>query len=284
MPRDLSAKQLRDQSGLDARAFEYLLLFDAFETPMEPFGFRDLVAARQYARLVGEGVSWLDIVRAARSRQLAAPESGVSGARLTRAGSDILMQSGEALAELSGQLLLGLPAEADPVDSLFDAAIEAEEAEDWERAAQLYRRCVEVEPADPDIAFNLSHALMKKGDWREARLYLNKVLKRDPKYAEAWYNLAAIARAQNEPDSARRHLRQAIAADPGYPDPLYNLALLEFDSGNYAKAGELWRRYAELDPDSPWGRKARYGLQLIAMMEDGGQPAGAPVPDRRVVR
>ena len=63
-PRDLSTRQLVDQSRLDAETFERLRLFDAFESAEEPFGFRDLVAARQYARLAAEGVDWLGLVRA----------------------------------------------------------------------------------------------------------------------------------------------------------------------------------------------------------------------------
>ena len=268
-PRDLSARQILDQSGLSRETFERLQLFDVFESAEEPFAFRDLVAAKQYARLAADGVDWLGLVRAARSR-----EGGVANVRLERSGRGVVMQSGAALSELSGQLFLGLPsADPDPSDRLFDEAREAEEAEDWERAATLYRRCVEIEPKDPDVAFNLSHVLLQKGEWQEARRYLTKVLKLDPTYAEAWYNLGAIAREQGDPESAKRHLRQAISADPGYPDPLYNLALLEFDAGDYAQATRLWERYRELDPDSVWGQKARYGLQLIGMMTGG--PAGA---------
>ncbi len=261
--RDLSARQIVEQSGLDRETFERLALFDAFESAEEPFGFRDLVAARQYAKLAVDGVGWLDLVRAARSR-----EGGVANVRLKRAGGDVvMMESGGGLSDLSGQLRLALPGgDADAADRLFEKARAAEEAEDWERAATLYRRCVEVEPKDPDVAFNLSHALMKNGEWDEARRYLNKALQLDPTYAEAWYNLASIAREKNDLESAKRHLRQAISADPGYPDPLYNLALLEFDAGDYAKASQLWERYRELDPDSSWGQKAKYGLQLIGMM------------------
>jgi len=272
--RDLSARQIVEQSGLDRATFERLTLFDAFESAAEPFGFRDLVAARQYAKLAADGVDWLDLVKAARARRLAAPENGVSNVRLRRAGRDVVMESGPSLSELSGQLLFGFSGDSSvSADSLFEDAREAEEGEDWPRAASLYRRLVEIEPKDPDVAFNLSHALQMSGAWQEARRYLNKVLRLDPTYAEAWYNLAAIAREHGDPESAKRHLRQAISADPGYPDPLYNLALLEFDAENLEQAAKLWGRYRELDPDSAWGQKAKYGLQLIGMMT--GKPDGS---------
>ncbi len=273
-PREFSARQIVEQSGLDRELFERLVLFDAFESFEDPFSFRDLVAAKQYARLFTDGADWLDVARATAKRRRAGV-SGVSDIRLRRSGrSNVLIESGATVSELNGQLLLGIPAEdLDQAERLFEEAGAAEAAEDWRRAASLYRRCHEIEPQDPVVAFNLSHALLKSGDWKEAQLFLNKVLALDPRYAEAWYNLAAIARARKEFDAAKRHLRNAIAADPGYPDPLYNLALLEFDAGNHAKATELWEKYLTLDPDSAWGRKARYGLQLIAMLT--GKPGSA---------
>jgi tetratricopeptide (TPR) repeat protein len=277
--RQIASRSLVDQSGLDGETFDHLRLFDAFEFSEEPFGFRDLVAAKQYRRLIGDGLDWLGLVRAVLSGR-----SGSSGSlanvRLERSSwNDVLMRDGPALTELSGQHLLALPAEGKlSADELFDEAQEAEEAEDWARARPLYQKAHAIEPSDPVIVFNLSHALLKLGEWQEARRYLTKVLQLDPAYAEAWYNLASIARDQNDSDTARRYLSKAIAADPLYPDPVYNLALLEFDAGAFDEAARLWEKYRELDPDSEWGKKARQGLQLIGLMAN--QP-GAKI-DRKV--
>lgn len=268
MPRQISARQLSDQSGLDAETIELLTLFDAFEFPEEPFGFRDMVAAKQYARLISEGLDWLGIVRAIRAGR-AGQGGSFATLRLERSQwNDVLVRDGAAVTELSGQHLLALPDDELPcADALFDEAQEAEEQEDWARARTLYQKAHSIEPADPVIAFNLSHVLLKLGDRQEARRYLTKVLALDANYAEAWYNLAGIAREQGDLEAARRHLSKAVAADPTYADPLYNLALLEFDSGAYAEAARLWEKYRELDPDSDWGRRAKQGLQLIGMIE-----------------
>jgi tetratricopeptide (TPR) repeat protein len=266
--RQISARSLMDQSGLDADTLERLRLFDAFEFCDEPFGFRDLVAARQYQRLLADGLDWLGLVRAVRSGRTGATGGSLANVRLERSSwNDVLVRDGHGLIELSGQHLLALPSDENlSADDLFDEAQEAEEAEDWARARPLYHRAHQIEPSDPVIAFNLSHVLMKLGEWQEARRYLTKVLSLDPNYAEAWYNLASIARDQKDAEAARRYLQKAIAADPIYPDPVYNLALLEFDSGAYGEATRLWERYRELDPDSDWGRRAKQGLQLIGLM------------------
>ena len=265
--RQIPSRQLLDQSGLDEETVEHLRLFDAFEFSEEPFGFRDLVAARQYARLIADGLDWYGLVRAVRTGRVTAPGGSLASVRLERLGADVLMRTGAALTELSGQHLLDFPVEeADRADQLFEDAQEAEEIGDWERARSLYEKCLAIEPRDPVIAFNLSHAFIQLGNASEARRYLHKVLNLDKNYAEAWYNLASLARERKDMAAARRHLQKAITADPTYPDPLFNLALVEFESGAHEEATRLWQKYRELDPGSEWSEKARHGLQLIALM------------------
>ena len=275
--RQLSTGDLLEKSGLDRDSFDLLRLFDVFDVSEEPFGFRDLVAARQCAGLIRDGVEWIALVRAVQSRSPISPDGGLSQIRLERSEwNQVLMRSGDALTELSGQHILALPEESDSVDALFEEAKDAEDAEEWERARAAYARCHAMDPRDPVIAFNLSHVLLQQGDLDGARRSLNKVLSLDRHFPEAWFNLAAIARRQDDPETARRHLRKAIKVDPDYPDPIYNLALLEFEVGRHDEAARLWSRYLELDARSEWGHKARQGLQLISMLKNpGGTPASA---------
>lgn len=287
--RQISARDLVGQSGLDADSLELLRLFDVFDVAEEPFGFRDLVTARQCAGLVRDGVAWIALVRAIQSRSPISPDGGLSQVRLERSEwNRVLMRSGDALTELSGQLILALPEEPDSLDALFEEAKEAEDEGDWERARGAYQRCHSMDPRDPVIAFNLSHALLQQGDLDGARRALNKVLSLDRSFPEAWFNLASIARRQNDLAAARRHLKKAIESDPAFPDPIYNLALLEFDEGAHDEAARLWSRYLELDPDSEWSHKARQGLQLISMMKTSRGAAEAerpnPKPGLRIVR
>ncbi len=271
--RQLSAAELMDKSGLDPASFDRLRLFDIFSVAEEPFGFRDLVVARQCAGLIRDGVDWITLIRAVQTRSPISSDGGLSQVRLERSEwNRVLMRSGDALTELSGQLILDLPEEADSVDALFDDAKDAEDDEDWARATALYRRCHAMEPRDPVIAFNLSHALLQQDELAGARRALNTVLKLDPTFAEAWFNLASVARREDDIAGARRHLLKAIEADADYPDPIYNLALLEFEAGKHDEAVRLWSRYLELDPDSEWGHKARQGLQLIALMKGPREP------------
>ncbi len=275
--RQLSRDALIAQSGLAARIFDRINLFDVFDVSQPPYGFRDLVAARQYAGLIDDGLDWLDLVRAIRMRSPVSAASQIAAARLEKSDAgQVLMRAGDRLTELDGQHVLDLQVHAeDSLDQMFHAAEEAEADEDWDEAARLYARCADMDRSDPDIAFNLSSVLLQKGDLQGARHTLNRVLAIDPDCAEARYNLAAIARQQNQPDAARRHLEQAIEIDPGYADPFYNLALLEFEAGRPDEAARLWSAYLELDSSSDWAQKARHGLQLINLMkQQSAKPAG----------
>ncbi|MGH6924521.1 MAG: tetratricopeptide repeat protein [Propylenella sp.] len=280
--RRLSAAGLLAQSGLDTESFELLRLFDIFDVAEEPFGFRDLVAGRQCAGLIRDGVEATALIRAVQTRSPISPDGGLSQVRLERSEwNRVLMRTGDALTELSGQHILALPDERDSVDQLFEEGKDAEDEEDWERARAAYQRCHAMDPRDPVIAFNLSHALLQLGDLQGARRTLNKVLTLDKRFAEAWFNLASIARRENDRATARRHLMKAIEADPDYPDPIYNLALLEFENGKHDEAARLWARYLELDPASEWGHKARQGLQLIGMMKNPRDPGSPSARDRK---
>jgi tetratricopeptide (TPR) repeat protein len=285
--RQLSTADLLQKSRLARESFDLLRLFDVFDVAEEPFGFRDLVAARQCASLLRDGVEWIALVRAVQSRSPISSDGGLSQVRLERSEwNHVLMRSGEALTELSGQHLLALPDELDSIDELFDQAKDAEDEADWERARAAYARCHAMDPRDPVIAFNLSHALMQLDEFEDARRMLNKVLSLDRNFSEAWFNLASIARREGDLATARRCLTKATAADPDYPDPVYNLALLEFEAGRHDRAVRLWTRYLELDAASEWAHKARQGLQLISMMKNPGSSAPRPQdrrPDLRIV-
>ena len=269
-------EQLPEQSGLDPAMVRVLVLYDIVQPWGGECGFRDLIGAREVARLLGEGLSLADIVRSA--ERLGRARAGASDhplARLKLVCDDsgrLARRIGDAIAELDGQLRLALPYADNPsVDEVFDMAEEAEQAGDLATAATLYRRCVSMDPHDPIAPFNLANVLREQGERGQAKLFFELALEIDPEFADAWYNLALLKEAAGDRDGARVCLERAIAADPDYADPVYNLARLQFDMGCFAEASRLWQRYLALDPDSEWSRRARSGLRLC---QRHGQPSG----------
>ena len=267
-------EQLPERIGLDPAVVRVLVLYDIIQPCGGECGFRDLIGAREVARLLGEGLDLADIVRSA--EQLGCVGEGVHPlARLKLVcdqGGRLARRIGDTVAELDGQMRLPLPYADNPsVDEVFDAAEEAEQSGDLASAAALYRRCVSMDAHDPIAPFNLANVLREQGRPGQAKVFLQLALEIDPEFADAWYNLALLKEAAGDREGARVCLERAIAADPDYADPVYNLAKLQFELGRFAEASRMWQRYLALDPDSEWSRRARSGLRLC---QQQGQPSG----------
>lgn len=264
----MSLDELASRAGLDEETLRLLVLFDLIETPDGvSCGFRDLVAAREIARLLGEGVPLADIIEGAgrlQRRQTDPAAHLLARHKLTSdEGGRLVMQLGSLIAELDGQLRLELPESGNPsVDSVFEAAEEAEQLGDLTTAEMLYRRCLGLDRRDPIAPFNLANVLREQRRQGEAKCFLHLALSIDPEFAEAWYNLAMLVDEEGHAEQARQYLLRAFTSDPFFSDPIYNLAHWYFRSEDYAAAADWWQRYLDVDPDSEWSQRARYGLEL----------------------
>ena len=273
----LQLDELPGKVGLDPNAIRLLLLFDVLQPCQGMLGFRDLVAAREVARLLRDGLGIAEIIRGAAAVGAARGASGDHPlARLKLVCDErghLARRIDDRFAELDGQMRLPLPDPGNPsADELFEAAEDAEQAGDLAAAEELYRRCTRLDRGDPIAPFNLANVLREQGRLGEAKSFLQLATAVDPTFADAWYNLALLVDAEGEKALARAYLERASAADPDYADPLYNLAQLHFEAGELAEASRLWRRYLILDPDSEWSRRARHGLALCR--RGSGQEAG----------
>jgi tetratricopeptide (TPR) repeat protein len=262
----IALSALPDKAGLDAEVIRLLVLFDLIEPCDGQCSFRDLVSAREVARLLREGLDLPAILATAEqvARRSPARDHPLTRLKLVGDGSGQLARWIDgARGELDGQMRLPLPRTDNPsADELFENAEEAEQAGDLATAEALYRRCIALDRSDPIALFNLANVLCAQDRGTAAKLYLQLAASLDPGLAEAWYNLALLLDAEGDKGAARLSFERAIEADPDYADPLYNLAHLEFEAGAFTRARELWQRYLTLDPDSEWSRKARRGLAL----------------------
>jgi tetratricopeptide (TPR) repeat protein len=262
----LSQAEMLDKSGLRPRDLDLLALFDAFEADRAPFTFRDLILARKYAALAQGGAGWAAIARAVHK----VPELGALAAlTLDVEAQGIIARRGGWRGEIDGQGTLDLPAGGDDADAAFDAAEAAEAGGALVEAVAWYNRALAADPADSVAAFNRANCLRDLGRIAEAAQDYARAVKRDPGFVEAWFNLASLMAAQGHADSARRHLERALRLDPAYGDAVFNLAKLDYEGGRLEAAQAGWRRYLELDPASDWSRRARNGLQLIALQAQG---------------
>jgi tetratricopeptide (TPR) repeat protein len=86
-------------------------------------------------------------------------------------------------------------------------------------------------------------------------------VKADPRFAPAWHNLADLLDDGGRLAEAVDCEQRALDADPGYADAIFNMALFLQRLERHAQAAPLWRRYLELDRDSPWAERAKRALK-----------------------
>lgn len=254
--RDLSEPDLARAARLDPAVVRSLALYDVIE-PMEAcYGYRDLVAAREVARLLDGGLGLAAIVEAAVI--LRRTGRGLFDTRLAETPwGEIVQEVAGRLGRLDGQYALPLGRAGVGADEAFALAEEAELAGDLATAERWYRVAAALDRTDPVIPFNLGNVLDSSGRRNEARLAYGQALGRDPAFAEAWLNLAALHEGGGRVREAVEAYEAALRARPDYPEALSNLAILLTRQEEYAAALLLWERYLALEPRPADAGKAR---------------------------
>lgn len=273
--RTYTANQLASLSKLPEHVVDQIAMLGLIEARGGLFGFRDLAAARQIAGLLAAGTALSVIIGSLREIRKWLPDARLSNLRLFPESSDrILVGQMEGRTDNTGQFVLDVEKPVDDTDAVFTDAQAAEETGDATTAERLYRRAMNLDPADPAAPFNLGNVLRSVGQSLEAEAAYRAAVKIDPRFAPAWYNLADMLDDQRRAKEAVACLDRALAADPGYADAMFNMALLLQRLDRYAEAAQWWRRYLGADGSSPWSAHARRALKYCEIqLADAG-----PIP------
>ncbi len=137
------------------------------------------------------------------------------------------------------------------------------------RFAVAFVRGAERRPerqADPPTTsagwMNLGRQRMRSADLRGALEALERAWALAPGDPFIATNLAYVHLDLQQPNEAAPLFEQALKADRRAWDALYGLALARKALGDGAGSAQLWRRYVQEAPPSPWVEKARQHLQL----------------------
>jgi len=260
--RTYTADQLASLSKLPKDVVDQLAMFGLIEARGDLFGFRDLAAARQVAGLLAAGTALSVITKSLREIRKWLPDARLSNLRLFPESSDrILVEQMKGRTDNTGQFVLDVERPADDADAVFEDAQSAEEAGDAATAERLYRRAMNLDPADPAAPFNLGNVLRSTGRSLEAETAYRAAAKADPRFAQAWYNLADVLDDQRRTKEAIACLDRALEANPGYADAMFNMALVLQRLERHAEAAQWWRRYLGVDSSSPWAARAKRALK-----------------------
>jgi tetratricopeptide (TPR) repeat protein len=254
-----AAGQLAALSKLPAEVVEQLSIFGLIEARDGLYGFRDLAAARQVAQLLGSGTPLSVITKSLRDIRKWLPDARLSNLRLFPESADrVLVEQVRGRTDSKGQFVLDVTKPEDSADAAFEQAQTAEEAGDSAAAEAHYRRVMKLDPSDPSAGLNLGNLLRHQKRLVEAEAAYRRAVKADPRFAPAWHNLADDGgRLLEAVDCEQR----ALDADPSYVDAIFNMALFLQRLERHAQAAPMWRRYLELDRDSPWAERAKRALK-----------------------
>jgi tetratricopeptide (TPR) repeat protein len=274
--RTYTAGQLASLSKLPADVIDQLAMFGLIEGHGGRFGFRDLAAARQVAGLLGAGTALSAITKSLCEIRKWLPDARLSNLRLFPESSDrILIEHMKGRTDKTGQFVLDVEEPKRDADVVFENAQSAEASGDAATAEQLYRRAMNLDPADPAAPFNLGNVLRALGRGLEAETAYRAAVKADPRFARAWYNLADLLDVQRRTKEAIACLDRALEADPGYADAMFNMALLLQRIEQHADAAEWWRKYLSVDASSPWAARAKRAMKYCEMQLAPTLPSAA---------
>ncbi len=174
----------------------------------------------------------------------------------------------------------------------------AERRGDWRKAADAYEQAVRLSPHSADAHNNLGVALAANNRNQEALKHLQVALQIEPDSSKSLNNLGVIYNTINQPKKAIPYLQKAIDLDPDYAEAYSNLALAHLLLRQYSDATyyyekslnlnpdltrsiynlgyiyiyhtsemdkglRLWRRYLELEPNSPQAHSIRSELSRL---------------------
>ena len=262
--RGMRRAEIERHAGLSANLIACLVLFDVLEPVDDGFAYRDLVAAREAARLLKTGVALGDVLDA--SIALRRRGGNLAEARLTEGPSgELVREIAGQLADLSGQLTMRLEREGRSIDDLLLAAEEAVERGDLAAAESLYTTAMRADSLDPVLPFNLGNVFQAQDRPTEAKVAWQIAVARDPAFAEAWYNLAMAAEDEQQTDLAIAEYRRAVQAQADYADAHFNLALLLTRLERCTEALPVWERFLELEPSSDQTAIAQRAIALSRM-------------------
>jgi cytochrome c-type biogenesis protein CcmH/NrfG len=250
------------------------------------YTFRDLVAIRMAGALLDSGATVRQIRQALNALRRQAPgTSPLSEMRLVVEGQRVLAQTDQVRFDpRTGQMVLaldvgGLEKEAAAtltmgrVRPLAPPAAQAEmwferasqwdaDPAHWEDAIEAYEKVVAIDPGYAAAWNNLGLLRHRMGQYAEGQEAYEAALRAEPQCAEAAYNLGSLFEDLGELPASIRYYQMALALSPDYADAHFNLAGVLGRSARNREAGDHWRRYLQLDSESPWASVARSHLEL----------------------
>jgi tetratricopeptide (TPR) repeat protein len=154
-----------------------------------------------------------------------------------------------------------------PIDADADDAASLEEA-------------LEKNPSHTPILLRMAELALQSGDPVAAADHLRKAIEIDPNSLDARLELGRALYESGDREGAIRETDALLQLDPVHVDALYNLGAIYANLGKPDIAIGYWAHAVDVDPQSPSGRNAQAGLNVLM----GKQPQIPDIPEHRGIQ
>jgi tetratricopeptide (TPR) repeat protein len=148
-----------------------------------------------------------------------------------------------------------------------------EENGEMERALEAYRKVLDVDPGQSELASRVAGLLIQQDDFPQAIDVLKDAIKANPKSAEPYQQLAFIyTRYLKRTDQAIEYANRAIALNPGDIEGYQRLVEIELAAGQEKRALEALDRALKVQSRDPnfWIRLGK--LYVAILFKSDSQP------------
>ena len=173
------------------------------------------------------------------------------------------LERAQAAADVALKLDPGL------ADAWASAALVAYNRENYERAEELFRRAIELNPNHAMVLKYYGNLLFDLARIDESVRYFERAAGLDPLSAITQVGLGNALAAQERFENAAGRYRRAIEIDPLMPMPYFSLAgLTAYAMDDFVTAVPLAEKAMALDADNAWG-----AVMLVMLYSDLGDDA-----------
>jgi len=167
------------------------------------------------------------------------------------------------------------PRAAHKADALarFVEGMAFEENGEMERALEAYRKVLNVDPGQSELASRVAGLLIQQDDFPQAIDVLKDAIKANPNNAEPYQQLAFIyTRYLKRTDQAIDYANRAIALNPGDVEGYQRLVEIELAAGQERRALEALDRALKVHSSDPnfWTRLGK--LYVAILFKSDSQP------------
>ena len=200
----------------------------------------------------------------------------VSPAKVPRAhpGKPVVRQDDSVTSKPTSDLALR-PQAAHKADALarFVEGMALEENGEMERALEAYRKVLNVDPGQSELASRVAGLLIQQDDFPQAIDVLKDAIKANPNNAEPYQQLAFIyTRYLKKTDQAIDYANRAIALNPGDVEGYQRLVEIELAAGQERRALGALDRAVKVQSSDPnfWIRLGK--LYVAILFKSDSQP------------